>query len=157
MILYYNSWIQETIQKCWTKDHVLSQESNVKVNIPESEIKSHESFNLKDPKIPILYKKAIVKTLYDGKSEWIKTNVWKHQEVWHEGVTIHTDDKEDRQLLVHEYQRYVHSLLQHHMSSVISDLTIPSQKHVRATLPPSMLFADSMLPRKGHAMSMAKA
>ena len=28
---------------------------------------------------------------------------------------------------------------------------------VRATLPPSMLFADSMLPRKGYTISIPKA
>lgn len=110
MILYYDSQIQETVCKCWAEDHVPNLESNVEVNILESKINPQDSFKLKDPKIPISYKKAIAKIMFEGKSELIKSNVHVQQEAWHEGAygaTVCTDDDETRQLLVREYQRYI--------------------------------------------------
>ena len=109
MILYYDTRIRQTVVKRWAEDRVASLESRVKVNIPEEEIEPHESFTLKDPKIPVSYKNAIAQKLYDAESEVIKAEVRKQREVWHSDhvlKTVRTDDDEERLTLVRQYQKY---------------------------------------------------
>lgn len=106
MILHYDSRIWQTILKCWAEDRVPSLESRVEVNIPESKIELHESFTLKDPRIPISFKHAVLKMLYEAESEVIKAEVQSQCESWREnGRTVHTTDEEEHLSLVCEYQK----------------------------------------------------
>ena len=75
MILYYDSRIRETVVKCWAEDGVPNLEYQTKVDIPEDKIAPHDSFDMKDPKIPISYKAAIARRLYKAESEVIKADV----------------------------------------------------------------------------------
>lgn len=106
MILYYDSRIRETVVKQWAEDRIPSMESRVEVNIPENEIEPHDSFTMKDPKIPISYKNAIAQKLYEAESEAIKFEVRSQREAWLEnGRTVHTKDEDERLALVRDYQR----------------------------------------------------
>jgi hypothetical protein len=109
MILYYDTRIRQVVVKRWAEDRVPSMESRVEVTIPEGEIESHESFTLRDPKIPITYKNAIAEKLYKAESEVIKAEVRSQREAWHDGKTVRTDDEDERLALVREYQKYVRS------------------------------------------------
>jgi len=75
MILYYDSRIRVTVVKRWDEDGVPGLESRVEVSILENEIEPHKSYSLRDPKIPILYKKAIAQKLYEAESEVVKAKV----------------------------------------------------------------------------------
>ena len=111
MILYYDSRIRKAVVKSWAKDRVPNLESRVEVNIPDDEIESYESFSLRDPKIPISYKKAIAQRLYNAESDVIKAEVRLQRESWYEnGKTIRTKNEDDRKALVREYKRCVYSL-----------------------------------------------
>ena len=113
MILYYDSRIREAVAKRWAEDRVPSMESNVVVNIPESEIDPHDSHLMKDPKIPISYKFSIAQKLYDAETEVIKAHVRSRRETWRDGATtVHTDDEAERLDLVRSYQKSVHGLTQ---------------------------------------------
>ena len=115
MILYYDTRIRETVVKRWAEDRVPSLEYRVELDIPEDEVEPCESYNMKDQKIPITYKNAIAQELYEAESEMIKMEVRSQREAWYEGSrTVRTDDEDQREILVREYQRYVHSLLQRH-------------------------------------------
>jgi hypothetical protein len=106
MILYYDSRIREVVLKRWAEDRVPCLESRVEVNIPDSEIEPHDSFTLKDPKIPVSYKHAIARNLYAAESEAIKTEVRLQREAWHEnGRTVRTNNEEERLSLVRDYQK----------------------------------------------------
>ncbi|KAF9782108.1 hypothetical protein BJ322DRAFT_1110992 [Thelephora terrestris] len=106
MILYYDSRIRQTVVESWAEDGVPCLESRVEVNIPESEIEPHDSFTLKDPKIPISYKHAIARKLYDAESAAIKAEVRLQRETWHEnGRTVRTTDEDERLSLVRDYQK----------------------------------------------------
>ena len=128
MILYYDSWIRATVVKCWDEDSVPGLEPQVEVNIPENEIEPHESYSLRDPKIPISYKKAIAQKLYEAESEVVKAEVRRQREVWREnGTTIHTEDKDERKVLVREYQRCVYSLSKRYpQSNTLFSRNIPA-------------------------------
>ena len=124
MVLYYDSRIRETVLKRWEEDHAVIQESRVEVNILDNEIEPHESFNLKDPKIPITYKNMVAQKLYDEESEAIKVEVRRQREAWHSDLTlktVRTDDEEERLALVRQYHKCVHGWPQCH-----SNLTLPS-------------------------------
>lgn len=112
MILYYDSRIRETVLKRWAEEHAPDSESRVEVNIPEGEVEPHESFNMKDTKIPISYKHSVALSLYEAESEQVKAEVRSQQEAWHEsGQTVRTSDDSKRLSLVREYQKYVLSSL----------------------------------------------
>ena len=124
MILYYDARIREIVVNEWAMDRVEKLESRVEVNIPEEEIESHESFSLKDPKIPIAYKNAIAQRLYDAESEDIKVEVRKQREAWHSDYslkTVRTSDEDERLELVRQYQRYVSKI----ENTIIPNLTLP--------------------------------
>ena len=113
MILYYDTHIREAVLKRWAEDGAPgSQESRVEAKIPESEIESHESFDMKDPKIPISYKHKIALQLYEAESDETKAEVRSQREAWHgNGRTVRGTDEAARLSLVREYQKYVHDLL----------------------------------------------
>ena len=75
MILYSDDRIHETVTSHWAKVCVLNLECTVKVNVPESKISHKDSFLLKDPRIPIMFKSEIVQELYKAESKEIKAKV----------------------------------------------------------------------------------
>jgi phage protein D len=108
MILYYDTRIRQTVVKRWAQDRVEKLESRVKVTTPDNEIESHESFDLRDPKIPVSYKHAIAQQLYKVESETIKAEVRKQREAWHSDLTlktVRTDDEDERLALVRQYHK----------------------------------------------------
>jgi len=107
MTLYYDSRIRETVVERWAKDRVPNLESALEVNIPENEIEPHESYSLKDFKIPIAYKRTIAQELYEAESEAIKAEVRAKQEAQYgDGVT--DGDPSEQKEMVRGYQKYVH-------------------------------------------------
>ena len=106
MILYYDSHIREVVLKRWEEEHKQTSESSVGVNILEGDIEPHESYTLKDAKIPIGYKHTVALELYENESVEVKTEVRLQREAWNgDGRTVRSQDPEERLSLVREYQK----------------------------------------------------
>jgi hypothetical protein len=127
MIMYYDDRIRPTILKRWAEDGVPSLESRVEVNIPESQIERHESFTLKDYKIPVSYKVAIAQTMYEAESDAIKAEVRSQREAWHEsGRSVRASGEEERLSLVRDYHKYAFTLLRCSRSDTFFSRNFPA-------------------------------
>lgn len=115
MILYYDSRIRDAVVEGWAVDRVERLEYRAEVNIPEDKIHPHDSYNFKDPKIPITYKNSVAQRLYAAESDVFKAHIRTQLEAWNDnGTTVHTNDEDERLTLVREYHKYVRVLMLYH-------------------------------------------
>lgn len=125
MTLHYADKIRETVKERWKA----TGSPGLQVGAVEGHelLDSRDDWLVKDPTIPITFKKAIARELFKGESEAFKCEIRAHIEAWtSDGRTVRTNDEDERLELVRDYKKYVRSrLYRHHQHNVFPPRNVP--------------------------------